>query len=96
VVIILRPLIEWMIVAPGTLQARSEKYLGNRLGPCLGIAQCTIEIGGRIDVSVAPRRDEFTSKFIKRLAVRDALANPIVKNLDALAVERLFLVPQHI
>ena len=95
-VIVLRPAIERMVVALGTLHADAEKNLGGRLGPAVGVAQGPIVIGGRLVVGAAAAGDQFAGEFIERLVAGDGVADPFIKDLHAAPVELLFLIAEQI
>src|SRR5437773_3760871 len=94
VIIILRPFVERMIVALGAAQLGSEEDLRNGLGAGDRLANGAIKIRRRIEIGAAARGDEFARELVERLVLRDALAYPAMKRLDAFAVEQSFFSTQ--
>ena len=77
-------------------QARAEKKLRRSFSAGDGIAIGAVEIGGWILVGAAAGRDKLVDDLVERFVPGDALANPMVVGLHALAIEHLLLVAQHI
>ena len=96
VVIVLRPAIERVVVALGTLHAHAEKNLGSGLGPGVGVAQGPVVVGSRLLVGAAPAGDQLPGQQVERLVVGHRLAEPFVEHLHALAIELLFLVAEQV
>ena len=96
VIIVLRPVVEGMIVAAGTLQPDAEENLRHGLRSRLRVAKGSVEVGRRVAVGAAACRDELAGELVERLAVGDALPDPVMEHLHAFAVEHLFLVPQQV
>ena len=96
VVIVLRPAVEWMVVAFGALEARTQENLRGSPGARQRVAVGPVVVGGRARVGAASRRDEFAGELVERFVFRDALANPVVKILDSFRIERVGLGPQQI
>src|SRR4051794_37606009 len=74
VVIRLRPGVEGVVVAAGTLQADAQEYLGCGLGPGLRVAQGAVVVGGGLAVGAAPGGNDVAGKLIERLALGDTPA----------------------
>ncbi len=85
-----------MIVALGALQADAQEHLAKGLGPALRIAEGAVEIGSRLTITASLSRDQLAGELIERLPLGNAVANPAVKRLHALAIQRLLLAVQHI
>src|SRR5262249_13549055 len=96
VVIVLRPAVERVIVTAGALQAEAEKHLTDRLRPGLRVAEGAVEVRGGLAVGATAGGQDFAGELVERLVVGDALPQPLVKYLHALAVEHLLLVAEHV
>src|SRR5262249_24728742 len=96
VVVVLSPTVERMVVALGALHPDAEKNLGDRLGPAVRVAQGTVEVGGRVGVAAAAAGEQFPRELVERLALGDALANPVMEHLDAFAIQQLLLVAEQV
>ena len=87
-----RPAIKWMVVAAGALEAGAEEKLRRGLGASDRIAVGAIKIGRRIAIGAAAGGEYFAHEPVHRFVLRDALANPIVKDLNSFPVEHLLFV----
>src|SRR5258708_7766857 len=85
-----------MVVALGALEAHAEKELGGGFGALGWLADGAIKVGGGVFIGAAAGGDDLTHELVERFVFRDGLPNPMLKNLGALAVERLFLVAQQV
>src|SRR5580765_655540 len=85
-----------MVVALGALEAHAQKELGGGFGALGRFANRTIKVGGGVFIGAAAGGDDFTHELVEGFVFRDGLPNPVLKNLGALAVERLLLVAQQV
>ncbi len=85
VVVILRPALERMIVALGTLHANAEEELRRGLRQGRGIARDAIVVRGWIGESAAAGRQHFPDDLIEAVVVFNMAAQPGVEDMRPLS-----------
>ena len=83
VVLVLRPLLEWVIVTLGADHTHAEKDLGCFLHGRLWIASYTEEIRGWAFVRSATTRKQLACHLVVGLVGGDGLADPFVERVHA-------------
>src|SRR4051812_42294731 len=85
-----------MIMALCALKSHAEEQLRGRLGASRRITNSAIKICCWIHVCAPPSRNDLAHKLIERLVIRDGLANPMLKDLNAFSIQRLLFVPEEV
>ena len=83
-VLILRPALEWMVVALGADHAHAEEQLRGRLHGKFRVIVDAEEVGGRGLVGAANRREQFADEFVVGLVVGYGVADPLTERPHAL------------
>ena len=87
VVVVLRPALERMVVALGTLQASAKEHLRDRLDAVVGVGRRAIEVGRRVLERAALCDEQLAGELVVGHVAREGPLEPAVILVHAVAAD---------